>query len=77
MPPRWARLMWQATPATSGSSKPSITTLSLGPSQRKLVDTAPTSPLWRPAMNQSAAPASTSTATAATASFSHMGDPSV
>ena len=32
--PVWAREMWQATPWTLGSSKPSTTILSLGPSHR-------------------------------------------
>src|SRR5437762_8012557 len=36
IPPVCARLMWQATPSTLGSSKPSTTILSLGPRSRKL-----------------------------------------
>src|ERR1700738_1667742 len=41
IPPVWARLMWQATPSTLGSSKPSTTNLSSGPSSRNFVFSEP------------------------------------
>src|SRR5436190_19658611 len=44
IPPVCARLMWQATPSTLGSSKPSTTILSLGPRSRNLVLTEPVVP---------------------------------
>src|SRR5882757_7712828 len=44
MPPVTARLIWQATPCTFGSSKPSTTILSLGPIQRNFVLTSPVVP---------------------------------
>ena len=43
-PPVWAREIWQATPWTLGSSKPSTTILSLGPSHRNWVLTEPVVP---------------------------------
>src|SRR6185437_7289351 len=43
-PPVTARLMWHATPFTFGSSKPSTSILSLGPTQRKRVLTCPVVP---------------------------------
>src|SRR5439155_6014297 len=44
IPPVWARLMWQATPSTLGSSKPTTTILSSGPSSRNFVLTEPVVP---------------------------------
>src|SRR6516225_8624433 len=43
-PPVCARLIWQATPSTLGSSKPSTTILSFGPRRRNLVLTEPVAP---------------------------------
>jgi hypothetical protein len=44
IPPVCARAMWQATPSTLGSSKPSTTILSSGPNNRNLVLTDPVVP---------------------------------
>src|SRR6267143_5154133 len=63
IPPVWARLMWHATPSTLGSSKPSMTILSLGPSSRNLVLTAPVVPRSGRAMIHTLSRTTTSTTT--------------